>query len=57
MGGATVLWDGPLHPAHLVRGGAVTIIRIDPRNTLAGVRRVVRHLRPYRGRLAPPRSC
>ena len=49
MRGATVLWDGPLHPAYVLRGrGAVTIVRVEPANTLAGVRRVVRGLRPYR---------
>ena len=48
--GAVVHYDGPHRPAFVVRGRTVTLISIDDRNTLAGVRRIARHLRPYRAR-------
>jgi hypothetical protein len=31
-----------------VKGRTVTLISIDDRNTIAGVRRIARRLRPYR---------
>jgi Tol biopolymer transport system component len=45
--GAVVLYDGPDHPAYVLRGRVVTTIRLGDGNTVAGVRRVARHLRPY----------
>ena len=62
MRGAVVVWDGHETAAYVRSGDAVTGIRTGDRNTLAGVRRIVRDLRPYgaadaRGRLKPPRAC
>jgi dipeptidyl aminopeptidase/acylaminoacyl peptidase len=46
--GFVVHYDGPNRPAYAVKGRAVTLIWFDDRNTLAGVRRVARHLRRFR---------
>jgi Tol biopolymer transport system component len=62
MRGAVVIYDGPLSLAWVLSGRVATTIRLGRGNTLAGVRGVVRGLRPYRassarGRLAPQRAC
>jgi WD40 repeat protein len=62
MRGALVLYHGPDIGAYVLSGRTMTGISFAGAARLADVRRVVRHLRPYRassarGRLAPPRNC
>jgi Tol biopolymer transport system component len=62
MRGALVLYHGRDLAAYVLSGRTMTGIWFEGSNRLHDVRRVVRHLRPYRatsarGRLPAPRSC
>ena len=54
MRGALVLSQGQKR-LHVISGRTVTTVRTSRRMQLADMRRIARHLRPYRGRLAPAR--